>query len=498
MLYFDDGDREKRGIPLEELPPAMRRSLAQQDQPALFGLALLDRREEVKRGSLFWDYASTNDVQGLRGLFADEKLVKRVAWSHLSIATEAARHGNTEALDVLLEHGFGREHGRISCEVLCAICNSNLPGSKILVLLDDLMKQGAMLSNEWETPLHRICRVGYLSVVERLLEAGIPVRARSRDTGSEPILDAVSLNQGKNLPLIQFLIDRGADVNAADAKGVTALHRAVLSCDRRVVQTLLDHGANPSPTTREGRDTPLHHAANEAGMSSYYKRLLGHEGASDIVRMLLEKGAEPDAINQEGDTPLLKATTPYVHVDTLRLLLNRGASVNVVNLEGFSPLGTIAAFQRGGYAYSPDGTRFPCRETPDFPPAAYDVIDLLIEHDADPLSGAVGRTAIESAVRFRNMVVLGKLLTNIGSRSVGDKSLSLLHAAAHRDAADCLHLLLPHGLQVGTTYSQGGCRPAHSRPIRRDGGVNDVFEGGEFPRYTGSPRADPASSCGAI
>lgn len=108
--------------------------------------------------------------------------------------------------------------------------------------------------------------------------------------------------------LCEFLIEQGADADAGqEDTGETPLHSALCTPHREahdlVVRVLLRHGANPNRATRPGvetdafmRDcrtrgeTPLHRAAAFGG--------------EETVNLLLEAGAEREAQDASGDTPL--------------------------------------------------------------------------------------------------------------------------------------------------------------------------------------------------
>lgn len=108
--------------------------------------------------------------------------------------------------------------------------------------------------------------------------------------------------------LSKFLIEKGADVNAADGQnGETPLHSALCSTDRvshdRVLEVLLSCGANPNVTAKNGAETggfmrdartkgetPLHRAAAFGNL--------------ETIQLLLQHGAKIGARDANGDSPL--------------------------------------------------------------------------------------------------------------------------------------------------------------------------------------------------
>ncbi len=124
--------------------------------------------------------------------------------------------------------------------------------------------------------------------------------------------------------LCRFLIEKGADVNRPlPDTGETPLHAALCKANRpgydRVVETLLAHGANPNcvtkPTVETGAfmrdcrtkaETPLHRAA-----------AFGSERA---VQLLLDAGADREARDMNGDSPLTWASWHLRPASILRKL----------------------------------------------------------------------------------------------------------------------------------------------------------------------------------
>ena len=94
----------------------------------------------------------------------------------------------------------------------------------------------------------------------------------------EPLIDAVRRGDAA---AVLLLIEQGADVNAAEGDGMTALHWAAERGHERVVEVLIATGATVDAETRVGRYTPLH--------------LAGRGGHGRVVRRLLEAGSDPAA-----------------------------------------------------------------------------------------------------------------------------------------------------------------------------------------------------------
>jgi ankyrin repeat protein len=95
-------------------------------------------------------------------------------------------------------------------------------------------------------------------------------------------------NVGKS-DLIEILVSNGAKVNIFNSNGLTPLHNAVNSGNLDAVRTLLDHGAFLNVQEREQGCTELHLAAAM--------------GYGDITKLLMEKGACPKMMNNDGKTP---------------------------------------------------------------------------------------------------------------------------------------------------------------------------------------------------
>ena len=109
------------------------------------------------------------------------------------------------------------------------------------------------------------------------------------------------------------LLEHGADANAAQGDGMTALHWAVTNEDVDTARSLVYAGANVHATTRLNGVTPLWLAAQC--------------GEAVMVYMLLDNKADADAANGAGVTPLMIASASG-NPDVVQVLIERGANPN--------------------------------------------------------------------------------------------------------------------------------------------------------------------------
>lgn len=127
-----------------------------------------------------------------------------------------------------------------------------------------------------------------------------------------------------NTVFMNLLLAHGADVDAVDGVGWTALHYASQSGQLAHVKLLLDAGADPAVSHAVLQESPLMCAAK-----------YGHH---EVIRVLLATGrVYVDAVNRQGDTALARAAAEG-YESTVRCLLELGAMAGRPGSMGRTPL----------------------------------------------------------------------------------------------------------------------------------------------------------------
>jgi ankyrin repeat protein len=169
----------------------------------------------------------------------------------------------------------------------------------------DIKKVAALLKPGWfrkaadvntqlttgETALITAAASRHYEIMEFLLEKGADVNARSNLLGT-----ALHLVSGKNAEMVARLLAMGANPRVGDAHGRPCLVNAVGYPGKAPAEMLLSHGADVHASTPD-KLSPLHQAVRCVCM---------FHDAGDVatVKLLLEKGANPHAKDASGKTPL--------------------------------------------------------------------------------------------------------------------------------------------------------------------------------------------------
>ncbi len=116
----------------------------------------------------------------------------------------------------------------------------------------------------------------------------------------------------------QALIARGADTNAVNDYGVTALAAAAVEADPAIVKALLEAGADVESPNPEGQTALM---------------VVARTGRVDTAKLLLERGANVNARETFGGQTALMWAAAQKHPAMIRLLIAHGAEVDARGLD---------------------------------------------------------------------------------------------------------------------------------------------------------------------
>jgi len=318
--------------------------------------------------------------------------------------------------------------------------------------------------------------------------------------GITPLMYAAEIG---SVDAMRLLIDRGADVNAQNAFGSTALMWS--ASDPAKVRLLLDHGAEVNTVAKSGRTALI--IAGFTNPSAEVVRLLLAKGAkigvldrmhvtplnaatfgndTAAVRLLLEAGADIDTPDTFiGLTPLMNAAGNR-NVEAVKLLLAKGAKVNAVSkteglpkiqtgtveFGGWTPLLMAAAFgpPEAVKALLDAGARIDAQDYRGFTPLMlavgtdrYDrrIVNLLLAHGADlrPTNHA-GETALDWADKFGDPEVI---------RALGGSPQDLAKPVRLSDEPVDARTAVTRGIQLlertsDQFFHKSGCFACHEQP----------------------------------
>ncbi len=294
--------------------------------------------------------------------------------------------------------------------------------------------------------------------------------------------------QSRDVQGVRALLKSGADVNAAQGDGMTALHWAAMHGDFEMSTMLLQAGANVRAQSRLGGYVPLHLAA-QAGSAAVIDQLLARgaavnqtttTGATPLMlaassgnvaaaTRLMDGGAELNSTESaQGQTALMFAAA-LDRADVVKALIARGATVStatkVIDLEALTAAPGEEALQQasrrpgqGGGGGGPGSAAAPAA------PRAADIAGVTRPFRYNELIGRQGGlTALLLAARQGAADTVAALLeggADINQVSPGDRTSPLLIAVinGHFDLA---MTMIDRGASV-TSASEAGATPLYA------------------------------------
>ncbi len=275
----------------------------------------------------------------------------------------ASMKGHTDIVKILLE--YGTDPNVVGLNKITALQSAVAMNHKDIVKL--LLKHGVnteLKSKDGLTALHIAIIKKYISIAKLLIENKANVHAKDDkgilalhmaagisgghrivtlliekganiDAKSLRGVTALALSVHKDNPKsTMVLINKGADLYVEDDRGLTVLHDIVVKEKIELVELLIRKGVSFNIGTRNQNITPL--------------MLAVHSKNLKITKILLESGVEIDAQNEVGFTALHSAVD-YGNQEITELLLQYGANPSVLSQEGISPIAYAKVGQNPDY-----------------------------------------------------------------------------------------------------------------------------------------------------
>jgi len=279
------------------------------------------------------------------------------------------------------------------------------------------------------TPLHlNVCGLTdddeRQEIIKLLHQTGADLEARTQDKGLTPLQQAALRNRPR---CIATLIACGANVCATEGNGATALHGAAFFGYSEVVKVLLAAGADPMLADKHG-NTPLSLATH--GGHTEVCKLLQKQPTDDGEKLhFCQTASYADLANLNSE--LLKASE-LGDVSKINALLSAGADKDAKDANGYTPLLNATCCVKVA------------------------VVDLLLKAGANKEIGIKKSTPLHIAAMRNSGDILERLLSaGANTNARNDDGWTPLHLAAHKGHASVVDQLLKAGADIDAKDKKG-------------------------------------------
>ena len=153
------------------------------------------------------------------------------------------------------------------------------------------------------------------------------VDINAKDNEGSTLLHEAAGADGDNVEIFQYLLKNGADINDTDSEGRTALHWSSVNGNKNITKFILDN--------KDKYNVNLD-AKDNNGKTSIFKAMFNDTpGRFEIVKLLIENGANLESKDLEGKTPLHYA---YIYgLPEIKALLEKNGAKDIPDNSGVKP-----------------------------------------------------------------------------------------------------------------------------------------------------------------
>jgi ankyrin repeat protein len=246
-----------------------------------------------------------------------------------------------------------------------------------------------------------------------------PSQVRTRDNvGNTPLHVAAIAG---SVPMIEWLLSKGADVEAANTEAMTPLFEAIRNGKDEAARVLIEKGAKTGGA--------LHRAAMN--------------NRTAVMELLITKGADIEARDPRGYTPLTMVTRISGPFEALELLVKKGANINLPDSLGNTPLDNAIIYAN----------------------ADNRAIDLLLARSPEINKAPEGLAYTLSAAARRGHLPLFEYYRERGGEALfADESTrrAIMRSAITGGSLAMVKKLQAKGIPLDSTANQNGATPVHS------------------------------------
>lgn len=294
---------------------------------------------------------ASNDTEGVK-----KSLAKRIISAHderadygISALSTAIIYENPTIVRLLLTAGADPFQGPDALMPAAKLLTHLHFGTSAILEIADMFPVSSFLDEFEYADLHKIV-LGILPLdLETALGNSRSIAAQVNQSTVDGYTPAALAAMRGDVAALATLARAGADLSCRNGRGLLPIHLACQGCHVAAVEFLVDHFAGAQvnePTTSLG-DAPLRIVYKSPHLDSLV-----------LVKLLVEKGADVNAVNNEGE-PAIKGAVQDDRAEDVEYLISCGADVDIVDEHGNTAL-IEAIFGR-----------------------AYRCVKILLEHGAD-------------------------------------------------------------------------------------------------------------------